>query len=39
MHVYYGPFMGVPTLTPMDLPNSILLSYAVVADHVPTRER
>jgi len=30
--------MGVPTLTPMDLPNSILLSYAAVADHVPTRE-
>jgi NADPH2:quinone reductase len=38
VHVYYGPFMGVPTLTPMDLPNSILLSYAAVADHVPTRE-
>jgi NADPH:quinone reductase-like Zn-dependent oxidoreductase len=38
VHVYYGPFMGVPTLTPMDLPNSILLSYAAVGDHVPTRE-
>lgn len=38
VHVYYGPFMGVPTLTPLDLPNSILLSYAAVADHVPTRE-
>jgi NADPH:quinone reductase-like Zn-dependent oxidoreductase len=38
VHVYYGPFMGVPTLTPMDMPNSILLSYSAVADHVPTRE-
>jgi NADPH:quinone reductase-like Zn-dependent oxidoreductase len=38
VHVYYGPFMGVPTLTPMDLPHSILLTYSAVADHVPTRE-
>lgn len=38
VHAYYGPFMGVPSLTPMDLPSSILLSYPAVADHVPTRE-
>jgi NADPH:quinone reductase-like Zn-dependent oxidoreductase len=38
VHAYYGPFMGVPSLTPMDLPSSILLSYPTVADHVPTRE-
>jgi NADPH:quinone reductase-like Zn-dependent oxidoreductase len=30
--------MGVPSLTPMDLPNSILLSYPAVFDHVPTRD-
>jgi NADPH:quinone reductase-like Zn-dependent oxidoreductase len=38
VHAYYGPFMGIPSLTPMELPNSILLSYPAVADHVPTRQ-
>ncbi|MFI1523993.1 quinone oxidoreductase family protein [Kitasatospora cineracea] len=37
VHAYYGPFMGVPTLRPTDLPNSILLSYPVVHHHVATR--
>jgi NADPH:quinone reductase-like Zn-dependent oxidoreductase len=35
---YYGPFMGIPTLTPMDLPSSIHLTYPVVQHHVRTRE-
>lgn len=35
---YYGVLNGNPTLTPMELPNSILLSYPSVVDHVPTRE-
>ena len=35
---YYGPFMGIPTLTPMDLPRSVHLTYPTVADHVRTRE-
>lgn len=30
--------MGVPSLTPTDLPNSILLTYPVVHHHVPTRD-
>ncbi|MEV8474461.1 quinone oxidoreductase [Streptomyces sp. NPDC051173] len=38
VHAYYGPFMGVPTLRPTNLPNSILLTYPVVHHHVPTRE-
>ncbi|GAA4529134.1 quinone oxidoreductase family protein [Amycolatopsis samaneae] len=38
VHVYYGVLIGNPTFRPMDLPSSILLSYPVVADHVPTRE-
>ncbi|WP_425444490.1 zinc-binding dehydrogenase [Streptomyces alboverticillatus] len=38
VHAYYGPFMGVPTLRPTDLPNSILLTYPVVHHHVPTHE-
>ncbi|GLW52205.1 quinone oxidoreductase family protein [Kitasatospora phosalacinea] len=38
VHAYYGPFMGVPTLRPTDLPASILLSYPVVHHHVATRE-
>lgn len=38
VHAYYGLIMGIPTFTPMDLPNSILLSYPVVHDHVRTRE-
>lgn len=38
VHAYYGPFMGVPTLEPTDLPNSILLTYPVVHHHVATRE-
>ncbi|MFC8717898.1 quinone oxidoreductase family protein [Kitasatospora sp. NPDC057198] len=38
VHAYYGPFMGVPSLRPTDLPNSILLSYPVVHHHVATRE-
>ncbi|MEU6479313.1 quinone oxidoreductase [Streptomyces sp. NPDC047017] len=38
VHAYYGPFMGVPTFRPTDLPRSILLSYPTVQDHVPTRE-
>ncbi|MER6303897.1 quinone oxidoreductase [Kitasatospora sp. NPDC001539] len=38
VHAYYGPFMGVPTLRPTDLPNSILLTYPVVHHHVPTPE-
>jgi NADPH2:quinone reductase len=35
---YYGPFMGLPSMTPMDLPKSVLLSYPIVHDHVRTRE-
>ncbi|PJN28083.1 quinone oxidoreductase [Kitasatospora sp. CB02891] len=38
VHAYYGPFMGVPTLRPTDLPNSILLTYPTVHHHVATRE-
>ncbi|MET9591870.1 quinone oxidoreductase [Streptomyces sp. NPDC006516] len=38
VHAYYGPFMGVPTLRPTDLPKSILLTYPVVHHHVPTRD-
>ncbi|WP_030242746.1 quinone oxidoreductase family protein [Streptomyces sp. NRRL S-350] len=38
VHAYYGPFMGVPTLRPTDLPNSILLTYPMVHHHVATRE-
>ncbi|MFE2109540.1 quinone oxidoreductase family protein [Kitasatospora sp. NPDC059463] len=38
VHAYYGPFMGVPTLRPTDLPDSILLTYPVVHHHVATRE-
>jgi NADPH:quinone reductase-like Zn-dependent oxidoreductase len=38
VHVYYGPFMGVPSFAVTDLPNSILLTYAIVQHHVPTRE-
>ncbi|WP_269856013.1 quinone oxidoreductase family protein [Streptomyces sp. RPT161] len=37
VHAYYGPFMGIPSLTPMDLPSSILLTYPNVLDHVPDR--
>jgi NADPH:quinone reductase-like Zn-dependent oxidoreductase len=38
VHAYYGVLMGSPSLTPVELPNSILLSYPAVADHVPTRD-
>lgn len=38
VHAYYGPFMGVPSLSVTDLPSSILLTYPTVQDHVPTRE-
>ncbi|NEC65367.1 quinone oxidoreductase [Streptomyces sp. SID9727] len=38
VHAYYGPFMGVPSLSVTDLPSSILLSYPTVQDHVPSRE-
>jgi NADPH2:quinone reductase len=38
VHAYYGVLLDNPTLTPRDLPNSILLSYPTVADHVPTAE-
>ncbi|MFJ8475568.1 quinone oxidoreductase family protein [Kitasatospora sp. NPDC094011] len=38
VHAYYGPFLGVPTLRPTDLPNSILLTFPLVHHHVPTRE-
>lgn len=38
VHAYYGPFMGVPSLPVTDLPNSILLTYPTVQDHVPDRE-
>ncbi len=38
VHAYYGVLHDNPTLTPRDLPNSILLSYPTVADHVPTPE-
>ncbi|MEU9078167.1 quinone oxidoreductase [Kitasatospora sp. NPDC048538] len=38
VHAYYGPFMGIPSLTPMDLPNSILLTYPNVLDHIPDRQ-
>jgi NADPH2:quinone reductase len=34
---FYGPFMGLPALTPQDLPHSIKLSYPTVGDHVRTR--
>ncbi|MFD7711435.1 quinone oxidoreductase family protein [Streptomyces sp. NPDC059785] len=37
VHAYYGPFMGVPAIDVTDLPHSILLSYPIVHDHVPTR--
>ncbi|HZX08961.1 quinone oxidoreductase [Kribbella sp.] len=37
VHVYYGVLIGNPTFDPAELPNSILLSYPAVADHVPTR--
>ncbi|MEV4921244.1 quinone oxidoreductase family protein [Streptomyces roseoverticillatus] len=38
VHAYYGPFMGVPTFRPTDLPNSILLTYPVMLHHVPDHE-
>ncbi|KAA6212143.1 quinone oxidoreductase [Streptomyces albofaciens JCM 4342] len=38
VHAYYGPFMGVPSLTPTDLPQSTFLTYPVVHHHLPTRE-
>ncbi|WP_424887116.1 quinone oxidoreductase family protein [Streptomyces sp. XH2] len=38
VHAYYGPFMGVPTFRPTDLPNSILLTYPVMHHHVPDHE-
>jgi NADPH:quinone reductase-like Zn-dependent oxidoreductase len=38
VHAYYGTFMGIPSLTPAELPGSILLSYPTVHDHVPTRD-
>ncbi|OKH98969.1 alcohol dehydrogenase [Streptomyces sp. CB02923] len=38
VHAYYGPFMGVPSIAPTDLPHSIFLTYPVVHHHVPTRE-
>jgi len=34
---FYGPFMGIPSLTPMDLPRSVHLSYPSVGHHVRTR--
>ena len=37
VHAYYGVLIGNPTFDPSQLPNSILLSYPAVADHVPTR--
>ncbi|WP_342775823.1 quinone oxidoreductase [Nonomuraea mesophila] len=37
VHAFYGPLMGVPTLTPAELPNSVLLSHPLVRDHVPDR--
>jgi NADPH2:quinone reductase len=38
VHAYYGVIMGDMLLDPRKLPNSILLSYPTVADHVRTRE-
>ncbi|MFD5248369.1 quinone oxidoreductase family protein [Amycolatopsis sp. NPDC058340] len=38
VHAYYGVVNGNPAFRPADLPNSILLSYPSVVDHVPTRE-
>ena len=35
---FYGPYMGIPSLTPMDLPRSIHLTYPTVMHHVRTRE-
>jgi NADPH:quinone reductase len=35
---YYGPFMGIPSIKPTDLSNSVLLSAPTVADHVRTRQ-
>ncbi|MET9496271.1 quinone oxidoreductase [Streptomyces sp. NPDC006552] len=37
--VYFGPLIGdVPTVRLFELPKSIKVSYAVFADHIPTRE-
>ncbi|MFD3525392.1 quinone oxidoreductase family protein [Streptomyces sp. NPDC058653] len=36
VHAYYGVLMGDLSVNPMELPNSVLLSYPTVADHVPT---
>ncbi|MGW4318739.1 quinone oxidoreductase family protein [Streptomyces sp. NPDC004684] len=37
--VYYGPLIGdVPTVRMTDLPKSVKITYAVFADHIPTRE-
>ncbi|WP_410601270.1 quinone oxidoreductase family protein [Amycolatopsis sp. lyj-90] len=38
VHAYFGVVNGNPTFRPAELPNSILLSYPSVVDHVPTRE-
>jgi NADPH2:quinone reductase len=38
VHAYYGVVNGSPLVDPAKLPNSILLSYPSVIDHVPTRE-
>lgn len=38
VHAYYGVLMGELSLSPMDLPNSILFSYPTFFDHVPTHE-
>ncbi|KAA9161593.1 quinone oxidoreductase [Amycolatopsis acidicola] len=39
VHAYYGVLIGEnPRIDPAGMPNSILLSYPAVADHVPTRE-
>lgn len=38
VHAYYGVLMGDLLLDPRDLPNSILVSYPAVADHVRTRD-
>jgi NADPH:quinone reductase-like Zn-dependent oxidoreductase len=38
VHAYFGVVNGNPPFRPADLPNSILLSYPSVVDHVPTRE-
>ncbi|MCX4679061.1 quinone oxidoreductase [Streptomyces sp. NBC_01433] len=38
VHAYYGVLMGDMLLNPRDMPNSILMFYPTVGDHVRTRD-